>query len=68
MCWDWKACATCWRRPPGFLCGCIVQAPSCVPSVPGLETAGADFGPDEVAEMLSWERVIGLAEVMDYVA
>jgi len=44
-----------------------VQAPSCVPAVPALETAGAEFGPHEVAEMLSWERVIGLAEVMDFV-
>ncbi len=43
------------------------QAPSCVPSVPGLETGGADFNAPEIAEMLSWERVIGLAEVMDYV-
>jgi adenine deaminase len=44
-----------------------VQVPSCVPAVPDLETAGAEFGPQEVAEMLTWERVIGLAEVMDYV-
>ncbi|MBM4432235.1 MAG: adenine deaminase, partial [Chloroflexi bacterium] len=44
-----------------------VQAPSCVPAVPTLETAGASFGASEVAEMLSWDRVVGLAEVMDYV-
>jgi len=44
-----------------------LQVPSCVPAVPALETAGAEFGPQEIAEMLSWERVIGLAEVMDYV-
>lgn len=44
-----------------------VQVPSCVPAVPGLETAGADFGAAEVAEMFGWDRVIGLAEVMDYV-
>ena len=44
-----------------------LQAPSSVPAVPGLETAGAEFGPDEITEMLGWERVIGLAEVMDYV-
>lgn len=44
-----------------------VQVPSCVPAVPGLETAGAEFGATEVAEMLAWDRVIGLAEVMDYV-
>ena len=39
---------------------------SCVPAVPGKETAGADFGPAEVAEMLTWPRVIAVAEVMDY--
>lgn len=39
---------------------------SCVPAVPGKETAGADFGPAEVAEMLTWPRVIALAEMMDF--
>lgn len=43
-----------------------LQVPSCVPSVPGLETAGAEFGAPEIAAMLSWDRVIGIAEVMDY--
>jgi adenine deaminase len=43
----------------------IVQAPSCVPPQPGLELSGADlYGPD-ITEMLSWEEVGGLAEVMD---
>ena len=44
----------------------FVLAPSCVPSVPGLETSGASFGAAEIREMLSWDGVIGLAEVMDY--
>jgi adenine deaminase len=36
-----------------------------VPPQPGLELSGADlFGPD-VTEMLSWDEVGGLAEVMD---
>ena len=39
--------------------------PTCVPSIPDVETAGAEFNSDDVAEMLSWDRVIGLAEVMD---
>ncbi|MFP4200576.1 MAG: adenine deaminase [Clostridia bacterium] len=43
-----------------------VLTPSCVPSVPGLETTGASFGAEEIAEMLQWDRVLGLAEVMDY--
>jgi len=41
--------------------------PSCVPSVMGAETAGATFMPDDIAEMMKWERVISLAEVMDYI-
>jgi adenine deaminase len=43
-----------------------ITVPSCVPAVPGKETAGADFGPEAIAEMLTWPRVIGVAEVMDY--
>lgn len=43
----------------------ILLAPSCVPSAPGLERAGADFGPEQVAEMLSWPEVGGVAEVMN---
>ena len=43
----------------------IYQAPSCVPPAPGLECSGADFLGDEVAEMLSWPEVAGVAEVMD---
>lgn len=43
-----------------------VQVPSCVPAAPGLETAGAEIGPAEVAEALAWPGVIGLGEVMNY--
>lgn len=43
-----------------------VQVPSCVPSAPGLETAGASLGPREVAEALTWPGVIGLAEMMNF--
>ncbi|MFT8242472.1 adenine deaminase [Roseomonas sp. BN140053] len=43
----------------------LVAAPSCVPSAPGLEVAGAEIGPAEMAEMLSWPEVAGVAEVMD---
>ncbi len=45
----------------------FVQAPSCVPAVPSLETAGASFSPQDIDAVLTWDRVIGLAEVMDYV-
>jgi adenine deaminase len=44
----------------------LVMAPSSVPSAPGVETAGASFDREEIAEMLRWPRVVGLAEVMDY--
>ncbi len=44
------------------------QAPSCVPSVPALETAGAVIGPDEISAILAMERSLGLGEVMDFAA
>jgi adenine deaminase len=43
-----------------------VQMPSCVPSAPGLETPGAEIGPDEVAEAMAWPGVIGLGEMMNF--
>ncbi len=43
-----------------------VLAPSCVPSVEGLETSGAAFLKDEIKEILEMDRVIGLGEVMDF--
>lgn len=47
--------------PVRFLCA----APSSVPSAEGLEVSGAAFGGAEMAEMLSWPEVAGVAEVMD---
>jgi len=43
-----------------------VQIPSCVPAAPGLETSGAEIGPADVAEAMTWDGVIGLGEVMNY--
>lgn len=43
-----------------------VQMPSCVPSAPGLETPGASLGPEEVAEAMTWEGIIGLGEMMNF--
>lgn len=43
-----------------------VQAPSCVPSAPGMETPGASIGPQEIAEAMSWSGIIGLGEMMNY--
>jgi len=44
----------------------FVQMPSCVPSAPGLENAGAALGPDEVREAMSWPNIIGLGEMMNF--
>ncbi len=44
----------------------FVQMPSCVPSAPGLETAGAVFGAAEIAEAMTWPNIIGLGEVMNF--
>lgn len=41
--------------------------PSCVPSVVGLENAGAEFNDIEIEKMLDLPRVLGLGEVMDFV-
>ncbi|EJT04202.1 adenine deaminase [Rhizobium sp. CCGE 510] len=43
----------------------ILLAPSCVPSAPGLELAGADFDASVIAEMLRSSAVGGVAEVMN---
>lgn len=43
-----------------------VQMPSCVPSAPGLEHAGAELGVAEVAEAMAWPNIIGLGEVMNF--
>ena len=43
----------------------FLLAPSCVPST-GMETAGAAIGAREVAALMKLDRVIGLAEVMNY--
>lgn len=56
----WMLDASC-----GLPVECLFMAPSCVPASP-LETSGAQLGPDAVETMLGWERVIGLAEVMDF--
>lgn len=41
--------------------------PSCVPSVLGLENAGAEFDYKIVDKLLDRDRVLGLGEVMDYI-
>lgn len=43
----------------------ILLAPSCVPSAPGLELAGADFDANVIAELLRSPAIGGVAEVMN---
>lgn len=42
-----------------------IMAPSCVPAT-HLETSGASITPQDIEQILSWERVLGLGEVMNY--
>lgn len=56
---DWAISAT--RNLPLRF---IVLAPSCVPSAPGLELAGADFDASIIADLLSRPEIGGIAEVM----
>ncbi len=45
----------------------LVDIPSCVPSVPGMENAGAAFDADTIHRLATLPRVAGLAEVMDFI-
>ena len=44
----------------------LVQVPSCVPSAPGLENAGAEISVDDVVEALAWPNTSGLGEMMNF--
>ncbi len=46
----------------------LINIPSCVPAAPGLENAGAEFFAGEINRLAKLERVVGLAEVMDFLA
>ena len=46
----------------------FIQMPSCVPSAPGLENAGAQITAAEVTEAMNWPGIIGLGEVMNFPA
>src|SRR4051794_36566520 len=50
------------RASEGLPLRFFLTVPSCVPSVVGIETAGATFRAADVAEMLRWPRVVGVAE------
>lgn len=44
----------------------MVTTPSCVPAVPGFEDTGAVIGPEDVAETMKWDSVVGLGEMMNF--
>ena len=44
----------------------ISNAPSCVPAVAGFEDTGSAIGPDEIREMMTWDGVMGLGEMMNF--
>src|SRR5699024_7452432 len=44
----------------------LTTIPSCVPAVPGMETAGAEFQAEDIAALLELPGVIGIAELMDF--
>ena len=46
----------------------MVQMPSCVPSAPGLENAGATITVDDVKVAMTWPNIIGLGEMMNFPA
>ena len=42
------------------------NVPSCVPAVAGFEDTGSHIGPGEVREMMTWDGVMGLGEMMSF--
>ncbi len=44
----------------------LATMPSCVPAAPGFEDAGAEFGPNDIAQAMQWKEIIGLGEMMNF--
>jgi len=44
----------------------FLTVPSCVPAIKGFETYGAELKSEEISEILQWEGVVGLAEMMNF--
>lgn len=42
------------------------NVPSCVPAVAGFEDTGSHIGPEEVRQMMTWDGVMGLGEMMNF--
>lgn len=45
---------------------CMANAPSCVPAVAGFEDTGSAIGPNEIREMMTWDGIVGLGEMMSF--
>jgi len=43
----------------------FLALPSCIPSAPGFETAGAEIDAEELKKALKWDETVALAEMMD---
>lgn len=54
------------RASAGLPLRVYLTVPSSVPAVPAIETAGATFEAADIAAILRWPRVLGVAELMDY--
>ena len=44
----------------------ISNAPSCVPAVPGFEDTGSMIDYNDIREMMTWDGIMGLGEMMNY--
>ena len=44
----------------------MITTPSCVPAVPGFEDTGSAVGPQDVADSMGWDSVVGLGEMMNF--
>lgn len=42
------------------------NVPSCVPAMAGFEDTGSHIGPEEVREMMTWDGIMGLGEMMSF--
>ena len=42
------------------------NVPPCVPAVAGFEDTGSKIGPEEVREMMTWDGIMGLGEMMSF--
>jgi adenine deaminase len=44
----------------------MANVPSCIPAVAGFEDSGCEIGPNEVREMMTWDGIMGLGEMMSF--